>query len=233
MDHPIRRSDSPALTSPTDQIINHLDTLNRLYTPELVERHGVQYVQGPESYAQEAQARIGAAIQRFTLPGDPYRDEVARIHEQNRAAPLRAAQLLGVLRALLDDYRAGQMNTVQELVHADVFSDFLDMSQELLDKGFKDPAAVLSGSVIEEHLRKLAVKSNITVANSDGSPRKAEALNADLRKGQAYDANEQKQITAWLGLRNSAAHGHYNDYDHGQIALMIQGVRDFLGRHAA
>lgn len=57
-----------------------------------------------------------------------------------------------------EDYEAGYMRTVEELIHADLFADFLERTDELVSKGYKDPAAVLAGSVLEEHLRKLAVK---------------------------------------------------------------------------
>ena len=40
-------------------------------------------------------------------------------------------------------------------------------------------------------------------------------------------------VTAWLALRNDAAHGNYDEYDHKQVAALIQGVRDFMVRHSA
>ena len=48
-----------------------------------------------------------------------------------------------------------------------------------------------------------------------------------------YNKLEQKTVTAWLGLRNSAAHGKYDDYDDRQVASFIQGLRDFMIRHPA
>jgi hypothetical protein len=148
------------------------------------------------------------------------------------AAPgMRVPLLLGILAAMRDDYAAGYVHTLQELVHADLFSDFLDMAKQLLDKGYKDPAAVLTGSVLEEHLRKLGDKSTIATIDSSGKPRKAEAINTDL--ANLYGKGEQKQVTAWLALRNDAAHGTYDNYTASQIDLMIQGVRDFLNRRPA
>jgi len=44
---------------------------------------------------------------------------------------------------------------------------------------------------------------------------------------------EQKSVTAWLDLRNKAAHGHYDDYDHQQVAALIRDVREFLIRNPA
>jgi hypothetical protein len=43
----------------------------------------------------------------------------------------------------------------------------------------------------------------------------------------------QKQVTAWLDLRNKAGHEHYEDYDHAQVAALIRDVRDFMVRHEA
>lgn len=40
----------------------------------------------------------------------------------------------------------------------------------------------------------------------------------------------QHQVTAWLGLRNNAVHGHYSAYAEQQVELMLQGVRNFISR---
>jgi hypothetical protein len=64
-------------------------------------------------------------------------------------------RLQGVLRALRADYEAGRLQSFQELVHADLFSDFLEMAEYFLQEGYKDPAAVIAGGVLEQHLRKL------------------------------------------------------------------------------
>jgi hypothetical protein len=45
-----------------------------------------------------------------------------------------------------------------------------------------------------------------------------------------YNLLVQKSVTAWLDLRNKAAHGHYTTYDTAQVNLMLAGVRDFAGR---
>jgi len=124
------------------------------------------------------------------------------------------------------------MQTVEELVHAGVFDDFLDMAHELLAKGYKDPAAVLGGSVLEEHLRKLASRAGVAISVGD-KPKKSDLLNADLVKASVYNVLEQKGVTAWLDLRNKAAHGHFEDYDSAHVDLMLQGVRGFLTRHPA
>jgi hypothetical protein len=76
--------------------------------------------------------------------------------------------------------------------------------------------------VFEEQLRKLWVKFGVPVA-SGGLPKKADSMNADLATAGAYNKLDQKSITAWLDLRNKAAHGHYSEYTADQVVLFMQG----------
>jgi hypothetical protein len=122
---------------------------------------------------------------------------------------------------------------VESEIHADIFADFLEMADYLLQQGYKDPAAVVIGSVLEAHLRKLCGKHGIPVSKPDGSPKKADTLNSELAAGAVYSKLDQKSVTAWLDLRNQAAHGNYKDYTKEQVVLMLQGVRDFSARHPA
>ena len=102
----------------------------------------------------------------------------------------------------------------------------------MLKEGYKDPAAVLAGSTLEVHLRELCVSNNIDtdVLNSKGATisKKADVMNSDLTKAGIYSSAYQKQVSAWLGLRNSAAHGKYSDYKVEEVSLMLQGIRQFI-----
>ena len=139
----------------------------------------------------------------------------------------------GILQALRADIEAGYVQTLAELIHADVFADLLEMADELQKKGYKDAAAVIAGSTLEEHLRKLAVKANVAITKADGAPKKADTLNNELALTSTYNKLQQKSVTAWLGLRNKAAHGEYAEYDQSQVAALIRDVREFLIRFPA
>jgi hypothetical protein len=107
------------------------------------------------------------------------------------------------------------------------------MATHLNGEGYKDPAAVIAGSVLEEHLRHLAGKHQIPILDANNRFRKAEAINQDLRANNIYNLLEQKNVTAWRDLRNNAAHGHYNNYDAQQVHSLIDNVRNFIARHPA
>ncbi len=141
---------------------------------------------------------------------------------------------IGILTAIHRELAGGWVRTTRGLVSAEVFADFLEMAEHLLEEGYKDAAAAMVGGVLEGHLRQLASKSGVpTAVQKDGKmvPRKTDALNADLVKASAYGKLEMKSVTAWLDLRNEGAHGHYDKYGANQVANMLTGVRDFIVRH--
>jgi len=141
--------------------------------------------------------------------------------------------LLGILSALRLSYANGYLASIYELVHADLFADFLEMAEHLLENGYKDAAAVISGSVLEEHLRKLATKSGIDLLKPDGGPKRSDTLNGELSTAGAYSKLDLKSITGWLDLRNKAAHGNYAEYDRQQVILMLEGIKHFISRTPA
>jgi hypothetical protein len=140
---------------------------------------------------------------------------------------------INILQAAKAEIEGGWFITVKGIVSAEIFADFLEMAEHLLEENYKDAAAVMTGSILEEHLRKLCGKNNIPVTvEKDGKtkPKKADTINQELSKAEVYNKLEMKQITTWLDLRNNAAHGHYDEYSKEQVTLMLQGVQDFMNR---
>jgi hypothetical protein len=182
----------------------------------------------PLSTWEACATRLKAAIVRLSPPGGEY---VRRASGSGQERPTReATRLVGILLALRSDLEAGYTQTFTELVHAEVFSDFLVEADTLQRAGHKDAAAVIAGSVLEEHLRKLASKAGVPVGKPDGSAKKAETLNSELTTAGTYNQIQQKAVTALLGIRNSAAHGKYDEYGHEQVGAMIRDVREFVIR---
>lgn len=137
----------------------------------------------------------------------------------------------GLLEALHADYKNAYLKSVKELLNAELFSDFMEMAIHLLEENYYIPAAVLIGGVLEENLRKLVVENNIDITRDDGSALKASAINDILKKVNLYNGLVHKQLTAWLSIRNSAAHGQYNEFIKEQVFLMHQGVLGFIANH--
>lgn len=174
--------------------------------------------------------RLASAVERIAPPSSSYVKQLSKVRPHN--VQMKFPEAYAIARALRDDLQAGWVESVIELVHADTYSDYLEMAEALLGKGYKDPAAVITGTSLEVHIRALCVKNGVTIAVA-GQPKKAETMNADLKKASVYDGLQQKQVTAWMDLRNKAAHGKYADYDKNQVRLFIDGVQAFMMKYPA
>lgn len=140
----------------------------------------------------------------------------------------------GVLKAIRNEISSGFINDLKGLVSAELFSDFIEMAEHLLEESYKDPAAVIIGSVLEEHLRQLCTKHEIEITvEKDGKTvsKKASAFNVDLAKKGVLSKLDHKMITAWLDLRNNAAHGKYTEYSKEQVEQFLLGVQSFVSRN--
>ena len=176
--------------------------------------------------------KIKAAVNRISGKNSEYFKQIEMAEtELGRFEGLKLRRAAGILAALRDDI--GFLNTFPELIRSELFSDFLDMATYLLEEGLKDPAAVIAGGTLEEHLRKLCEKNGIDTLKSDKKSKKADTLNSELAAFYSNPKGDLKSVTAWLDLRNDAAHRHYERYTLEQVKIMIMGIREFMGRNPA
>jgi hypothetical protein len=153
----------------------------------------------------------------------------------NRPSPYDTKSGRGILTSIKTEIEQGWLNTIRGLVSAEIFTDFIEMAEHLLSENYKDASAVMTGSVLEEHLRQLCVKNGIDITSEKADkqiPKKADLLNSELAKATTYNKLDQKNVTAWLDLRNKAAHGKYDEYTKEQVELMVQSVIDFMSRNS-
>lgn len=131
---------------------------------------------------------------------------------------------IGILKALKEDIEQGYLARIKDLVSAEIFTDFIEMAQHLLDSDYKDSAASLVGAVLENGLRQIAQKHNVDIKSGDDIG----SLNTKLADKEVYNRLIQKQIQAWKAIRDSADHGKFNDYKAGDVKSMLEGVQRFL-----
>ena len=175
--------------------------------------------------------RMQAAFKRAVPPSSTYAIEAERL----RGKPFHLAihELVPLAQGLIGDINDGWGMTVVELVHADTHADMIEMSRGLLSSGYKDAAAVIIGTALELHLKAMAGAAGIATVDAKGKPVKADTLKAELRKLGTYSVIQDKQITYWLGVRNSAAHGSYEDYSKDDVSGMINGIATFVDSYPA
>lgn len=134
---------------------------------------------------------------------------------------------IGILKAAQEDFEHGYIQDVKNLVAAEMFSDLLDQASELLDAGYIGPAAVVAGAVLEDNLRKLCVGQSIELPDKP----KLDYMNSQLAKEKVYNRLTQKRLTAIADIRNSAAHGKWDDFTKKDVEDMISWIMSFAETH--
>jgi hypothetical protein len=228
----------------TSEIVNQIDEVileinTRINTPRGEGRDGWNaYI----SSVTALHTKISALFHRFAPKDSPY-NQNSHIYLENFQRRIiqgvglddTLSQLRGILESLKEAYIHGYFRTVDALITGNIFSDFLDMAEYFLSQGdqYKHPAAFLIGGVLEEHLRKLAIKNEIQTMKDNGQFRHIEDINIDLRKKDVYSENERKSITAWLGLRNDVDHAHWEKYSQEKVEVMLKDVRRIINQYPA
>lgn len=139
---------------------------------------------------------------------------------ENNPAVLKRVR--AVFLAAKEDFEGGYLTSLRHLVEAEVFSSELDQAAELLAAGYRGPAAVICGVVLETNLRHLCTARGLPVGKLD-------KMNADLAKAGVYNTLVQKRITALAAIRNSAAHGNEVEFGTADVNAMIQEVERLVG----
>jgi len=180
--------------------------------------------------------RVITAIERITTKKSEYYKRAEELLKKNEFDRKKVVHVIGVLEGLYKDLDADYLKSLSEIIHGDIFTDYLDMSEYLLEEHYFVAAAVIAGVTLEERLRTLCIKNEIDIdliTPRGNKPRKADTMNADLSKEGVYPKTQQKQITYWLGIRNDAAHGKKDNFTEEQVRIMIIGIRDFIIKHPA
>ena len=129
------------------------------------------------------------------------------------------------LRATFDaakeDYEGGYIFHIRSLVHAKVFADELEQANELLSQGYKSPAAVVAGVVLETTLKELCDQNKLALGSLN-------RMNVELAKAGVYNNARHDQVQAWSKIRNHAAHGQPDEFNETEVANMVVGICDFV-----
>lgn len=129
-------------------------------------------------------------------------------------------RLRAIFLAAKEDYEGGYLQSTRSLIQAEVFESELEQAVELLKSGYKAPAAVVAGIVLETALRELCDREKIAHGKLD-------KMNSDLSKAGIYNKLQQKRITALADIRNSAAHGKSEEFTDQDVEDMIRDVVRF------
>lgn len=163
-------------------------------------------------------------------PENAYRREAERIatDQSLRGAlvPSRVGAMAALLERLKRDIDDGLLTSLADQARAEVFDDFLDHAEEYLKADRKNEAGVVAGVVFEDTVRR--------VCRNNGVPEngvKLDALISELTKRELLSSVKAKRARAAAGLRTSAAHARWDEFEVGDVKPVIELTRELISSH--
>lgn len=142
---------------------------------------------------------------------------------------------ISILSGAKKEFEGGFFSDLAQVIEAEIASDYMGQAEQLLTEGQSGkydhiPAAVLTGAILEKHLRTLATKNNppIDLLNSKGERKSMNPLIDDLKKAGILLETKAKELRGWAGIRNDAAHGDFDKFKREDVELMLKGVQNFI-----
>jgi len=160
------------------------------------------------------------------------------IDDVRRLSASEVDRLYGMVLGLKSDYEDGMLESLTHMVEAEITSDYLDQAEQLLAQTKKAsldhiPAAVLTGAILEDNIRRLCQRQNPAIPIKAGKNfKKLNTMIDDLKKAGVYNELKAKQLRAWADIRNAAAHGQFEQFNNNDVEQMLAGVRQFLTEYA-
>lgn len=151
--------------------------------------------------------------------------------------PSKVQFVVAFLRSVRTEVQSGSLDSLALKIEVDVLSDYLSQAEGILKESTGElthvPAAVLAGASLERSLRSICLclePPELVTNNKDGFLGMNALVDA-LKSRQVFNEVQAKQLRAWAAIRNSAAHGKFEDFTRHQVEQMIEGITAFIARH--
>jgi hypothetical protein len=215
-------------------VLKWFDQLGAVKLEAVLSRFGLN-AEGTKWVADAASA-IAAAFP----PGHEIRrrwDALAMLTEDRKDTkhPIELQRLegyKGIFASAHEQLREGRLDSFIDTVRAQAEDDLLEQAEALRDDGLLVAATVLAGGALEVHLRQLCAKNALAVQGHGSIDKYNTAIGVARNCGLTiYEKPDSSSVTSWGQLRNDAAHkpDQFRTTS-DQVKLMIDGVRNFIGR---
>jgi len=209
----------------TRELIEHAQALR-----QRIQAYGRDSKHGPPR-AGAAKAQVCDFLRAHAGPKSSFlvQAEAARGYDSYQVGALSA-----VLDSFIEYVQSGLHSglSLERRAQIEVVSDILEQANSLLDNKDCHPAAaaVLVGASLEEFLRNWVEAEGLSIGSSKPG---IDAYCKSLRSADLIQKQDVKDVTAWAGIRNDAAHGEWDQVsDRNRIRLMLEGVNLFVRQEA-
>ena len=216
-----------------NKIKKRLETLieeGKIYVDSLpLDKYGITFWTRTEQLPQ-LQSWVNSSaniVEVITPKTSSFRNTLSRtLSDENldNGVPSHTVQKLqGLLESVNNEVENGVLKDVEFIVFATAFDDFLDHAQYYHKGGKRIEASILSSTVLEDTVKKIASKNGIDTSNKS-----LEKLIDLLIKKDVFTTVKGKRIKGLTGVRNKALHAEWDEDDIKDVGEQIKGLRDLI-----
>ncbi len=144
-----------------------------------------------------------------------------------RGTLARLQEAEGVLLGTIESIRHGLLDDIRTQILLDVQGDFLDSSRNALESGAKDVAAALACVVLEDSVKRLAIKSGLeNLADKDFN-----SVVIGLLKADVITKTTKGALLGYTDLRNSALHAQWHEVSADPVRALLHYLPAFIEQH--
>ncbi len=128
----------------------------------------------------------------------------------------------GIVKSAHGEWEKGFARKIDYILAAETFDDFLDHADTYHKRDRKIESSVLASAVLEDTIKKIALKNNVTAKKS------LEDTINELVKADVFNPVKSKRVKAYVGTRNRAFHAKWDEFDIKDVGEMIKGVHELI-----
>lgn len=133
----------------------------------------------------------------------------------------------GMLRGTAAALKNGLLVELRTKILLDVQADFIEAARQALSNGSKDVAAALLCVVLEDSVKRLAIK----LGREDLTDDEYSVVVVELFKGGAVSKATKGVLLAQKDLRNSALHAQWSEVSTESVAGLLYFLPGFIEQH--
>lgn len=144
-------------------------------------------------------------------------------HMNTGIPTLVIAKIMGLFLSTFVEWSKGTLGQIEYIVAAETFDDFIDHSSSYHKSNKKIEASILASTVLEDTVKKIAIKNSLPVKGISLEP-----LIECLIVAGVFNQVKGKRLKAYAGTRNKAFHAEWEEFDIKDVGEMIKGIRELI-----
>jgi ribosomal protein L12E/L44/L45/RPP1/RPP2 len=170
---------------------------------------------------------VSNLIRMVTKNDSYFSEECTRLitHEHmSHGIPTQIIQKMqGLLSSAKEEWSKGLLRKIEYVSSAATFDDFLDHAAEYHKGSKKTEASVLASVVLEDTMKKVALKNGIKTDKVS-----LENLIEELVKKDIFTLVKSKRVKGYAAVRNHALHAEWDKFNIKDVGELINGTREII-----